>query len=114
MYIAYYNQLITNNSYPGYIKFLNYCKNKSESMPIIFCDSYLCDIKHDIPIFHSFYIRQKFKDYLIIVDFLNIKYLENYLLDNKKIIVIYNKLSDDISEIKNKYNCIEINEDIKI
>lgn len=84
-------------------------EQKLLSHPIIFTDQNLIQIKYNIPIFPTFYIRNYFYKHHILVDYNNINYLHKYL--HYKCIVIYNDKTDDISNI-NSYLNINIEKDV--
>ena len=90
--IAYFQKQLDNLTTPSFIKFKELYDKQQIYQPIIFCDNYSAE-SANIPIFHSSYINQHFYKQIILTDFDQIQYIENF--KNKNFILLYNKLIHD-------------------
>lgn len=103
--IAYFQLILKNIKDPSFLRFKELYKNKQIYQPIIFCDKYI--VETNFPIFHSSYINQHFHKKLILTDFDQIKYIQNF--KNQHFIVLYNQDIHTITDDKYHYISLEDN-----
>lgn len=101
--IAYFQKIFSDINTPSFVKFKELYDNKYIYQPMIFCDSYTTEYGN-IPIFHSSYINQHFHKQIILTDFDQIYYIENF--KNQNFIILYNKLTQTPKDTK--YQCLDL------
>ncbi len=108
-HIVLFQPRISDQFSPAYKTYTTLYENDIINNPIIFCDS--CEILTDsnICIFNAYFLRQHFFDCYVLMDFQDIKYLNNF--QNRKLIIVYNELFDDITNLESKHILIELESD---
>lgn len=89
---------VVSSAYKTYIKLY---EDNIINNPIIFCDSCEILINNNICVFNGYFLRQHFLDYFILVDYDDMKFLNNF--QNRKCIVMYDTKIHTITEFKNNY-----------
>lgn len=92
-------------AYQLYIKLY---ENNIINNPIIFCDSCGIIVDNNICVFNGYFLRQHFLDYYILIDYEDMKLLNNF--QNRKCIVIYDE-SIDADHLTNNYIPLKIASD---
>lgn len=86
--IALFLPVIKNDNSLALSKFLDLFKQRLLLDPVIFCDNNEIFIDDNISIFSSIYMKQKFRQYIIITDIENINYIDSSV----RILAIYNEV----------------------
>ena len=97
--------ILDQSSY-ALVTYLRLYKNDIINNPIIFSDYCAINIDSNIPIFNSYFLRQHFFNYSILLDFDDLEYLNN--LQNNKCIILYNETLNDISDISDNHTTIPV------
>ena len=89
-HINYYKQQINEHNTLSLKLFLQACTDKQLYQPKIFCDNINISIASNIPIFHSYYMRQHFHKCLIMTDYEDLDYIQAY--HNTNFMILYNPM----------------------
>jgi hypothetical protein len=107
--IVLFKPLITATNFSAYRIYAELFENNIIDNPIIFCDSCEVVIDNNMCVFNAYFLRQHFLDYYILIDYEDIRFLNNF--QNRKCIVIYNEDLHDISSLKDNYIPLKITSD---
>lgn len=101
--LAYFQLVFKTLKDRSFVIFKELNSNKLIDQPIIFCDIY--NTETNIPIFHSSYINQHFHKKLILTDFDQIPYIQNF--KNQDFLILFNPLSQTPQDKKYLYLSLE-------
>jgi hypothetical protein len=110
--LNYFQKDLTDINCASFNMYKQLLSDNKISQPIIFCDRYRIDPFVNMPIFHSYFINQHFYKTSTLTDYDQILYIENF--KNNNFIIVYNPDIHDISQYKNKYKFIDMNNDINL
>lgn len=96
--LCYYRQNIKDDFSPAYNIYVKLYKQKLLDNPKIYTDKVSHDLKIDIPIFHSYYLKNHFENQVVLLDIDNMQYIKDH---DGKLIVIYNKIVHDVQNTNN-------------
>lgn len=102
--VLFKTSIVDRSSY-ALTAYLNLYKNDIIENPIIFSDYCDIDLDSNIPVFNAYFLRHHFFKHSILLDFDDIKYLNN--LQNHKCIVLCNELPNNKLSDNHVYVLIE-------
>lgn len=107
--IALFQPRITKDKSLAYSLYEKLYQDDIVSRPIIYTDKCYVLVDNNIPVFHTYYMRQHFYKQYVLVDYDNIDYIPYNTIH--KYIVVYNKKTQDANKIS-KHIMLDITDNI--
>lgn len=104
MRIVFFQQILNSLDSVEY-KLYSQIINNFNQLPIIYSDRIDCVLDHNIPLFHTFYLRNFFDKKIIITDINGLDYLydNDSILASSYVIVLYNRTKQRIEKNKSQH-----------